>query len=139
MINLTRALFVVVVPFLFFSCKEEVAQTDCPPTIGCTEVFVSVTLEVVDTDGEPVALDDYNTFIDSKNEFKIDKADSNPAEGIYPVASDAQMNLLSFEGTVLTFVGVIDDQNVVEHQMTIGKDCCHIQLLEGEEKIVVDL
>ena len=70
--NLTRALFVVVVPFLFFSCKEEVAQTDCPPTIGCTEVFVSVTLEVVDTDGEPVALDDYYTFIDSKNEFKID-------------------------------------------------------------------
>jgi len=140
--DIIKNMLLAFIPVVFlFSCKEDLENEDaqCKGDIICTENFVTVNLEIVDNSNAAVQLDDYYTLIESGTQFKIDKSESNPLEGIYPVASDAQLNLLSFEGTVLTFVGVIDNQNVVEHQMTIGKDCCHIQLVEGEDRIIINL
>jgi hypothetical protein len=118
------------------SCKED-DQQNCA-AVGCTEEFRTITLTVTDQNGEPVIFDDYYTFIDSRNRFKIERDTSFLEAGIYPVASDAELNQLSFDGTILTFVGDIDNQNVVEHQMLIGKDCCHISLISGEITVQID-
>ncbi|MFQ3212988.1 MAG: hypothetical protein ACJAT1_001710 [Marivirga sp.] len=130
--------FIVIVLFglVASSCKEDDKQ-DCT-AVACTEEFRTITLTVSDQNGDPVIFDDYYTFIDSRNRFKIEQDVSFIAQGIYPVASDAELNQLSFEGTILTFVGEIDDQNIIEHQMLIGKDCCHISLISGEMTVQID-
>jgi hypothetical protein len=47
------------------------------------------------------------------------------------------MKVLDFEGNEIVFFGLIEGEIVVEHKMTIGKDCCHIQLVEGETEIQI--
>ena len=130
--------FSVAILFLFIanSCKE-VEQPDCS-AVACTKEYRSISLTINDKDGNPVVLDDYYTFIDSRNRFKIEQGDLSIPNGIYPVVSDGEMDQLSFEGTILIFVGVNDGQNIVEQQFLVGKDCCHIELISGETTFQLD-
>jgi len=93
-------------------------------------------LNIKDQAGVAVILDDYYTFLNSRSRFTANSG--NQQAGEYPVVTDADMELLAEEGTTLIFVGVINDKNVVEHQMMIGKDCCHIQLIEGETTVIIN-
>jgi len=103
----------------------------------CTEEFRTVSLQIQDSDGNPVLLDDFYTFYDSRKKFEYTLDDFDAEEGIYPVLTDAELDEIEKEGTTLIFVGEKDGANIVEHQMVIGHDCCHIQLLEGDNKIII--
>lgn len=122
---------------LTFSCGDKEHQ-NCE-LVGCTEEFKTITLELVDTDGKPVQLTDYYTFQDEYNQFKVEADRPDSANANYPVISDAEINRLKFEGHMFIFVGLIDEEIVVEHQLLLGRDCCHVQLFAGEEQVVVDL
>lgn len=124
----------------FFSCKDEdlkAQECDLESRI-CTEEFKTISLEITNPNGEPVILDDFYTFYDSRKKFEYTLNDIQEGKGIYPVITDAEMDEIEREGTTLIFVGEKEGVNIVEHQMVIGHDCCHIQLIAGDDKIVIE-
>ncbi|MBK6266225.1 hypothetical protein JKA74_14360 [Marivirga sp. S37H4] len=126
------------IPLIFLvSCKEE-EEDNCAESIVCSDVFISISVNIKDSDGEAVVLDEFYTFIDSRTKIELDRSDFQIEKGIYPVATDANEDLIDFEGTNVVFVGKMDGENVIEHPMIIGKDCCHIKLIQGEEEIIID-
>ena len=122
--------------FGLMACEED--KTECE-NVGCTEEFRTITLELTDQNGEAVLLDDYHTYLDQYNLFTIDKAVNSGFPQFYPVFSDAQMDLLDFEGKVFIFVGFIDGEVVIEQAFEVAKDCCHIQLIRGETKAQIEV
>lgn len=132
-------LSIVLIALAVFSCKEEVIEVDCGANSLCTtEEFVTITLEIATCEGEPVVLDDFYTFSDSKKRFEFQLTDAMKATGLYLVITDSELSELEREGTSLIFIGEKNGKNLVEHQMVIGHDCCHVQLIEGEKKIIVE-
>ncbi|SMG28561.1 hypothetical protein SAMN05661096_01713 [Marivirga sericea] len=130
--------FIVLFSVSMLACEDENSD-DCDfESKICTEEFKSVTLEIKDMDGNPVVLDDFYTFLDSRQKYEFQLNDPQEGRGIYPVITDSEIPELESEGTVFIFVGEINGKNVVEHQMVIGHDCCHVQLLEGADKILID-
>jgi len=139
-VRIIKNIFIIaIVSGLLLSCNDETNsdKLDCS-SISCTFELRSIVLEITDAKGGAVILDDYHSFIGSRTKFKIDKSSDSRFQAFYPVATDSNMDLLEAEGTIVIFVGIIDGKNVVEHQMLIGKDCCHIQLIEGATEIVVE-
>jgi len=132
-------LFVLIV-LSFVSCKEDkMGSDDCNLASRiCTEEFRTISLQIQDADGNPVLLDDFYTFFDSRKKFEFDSNDFQHERGVYPVITDAELEELEREGTTLIFVGEKNEKNLVEHQMVIGHDCCHVQLIEGENEIVIE-
>lgn len=132
--------YIVLTPIFLFSCEDEISsEDDCD--LGsrvCTEEFKSIVLEINDPTGAPVVLDDFYTFYDSRKKFEYELNDLQKGKGVYPVITDAEMDELDREGTTLIFVGEKNGVNIVEHQMVIGHDCCHVQVIEGDDKIVIE-
>jgi hypothetical protein len=126
--------------FTFFSCEDEnVNDDDCNLEARiCTEEFRTVSLEITTPDGDPVILDDFYTFLDSRTKFEFELDEFQQGTGRYPVITDQELEELDREGTTLIFVGEKDGSNLVEHQMVIGHDCCHVILIEGEEEIIIE-
>lgn len=126
------------------SCQKQTSKTQdsmrepCDPTIICTMEFKIIGLEVRDKSGEAVSLDDFYTEIEGEKVVIPDDV-YQMTNGMYPVATDGQMKDLDFEGNKVFFIGFQNGKRVVKHEMTIGKDCCHIQLLKGEKSIVISL
>lgn len=119
--------------------KQNVNQSSanpCDPDIMCTMDFRVINLKVMDSDSQMVALDSfYTSFKDFDVNIEADLFENN--EGIYPVITDGQLDKLSFEGEKVTFIGIKDGKKVVKHQLKIGKDCCHVVLMEGNERVII--
>ncbi|SMG28498.1 hypothetical protein SAMN05661096_01712 [Marivirga sericea] len=132
--------------FCFFSlaatCQDQNStsvdskENPCPPDVICTMEFRVLKLQIVDQSGSPVQLDSYYTEFSDFN-VTIDEELTQLEEGNYPVATDGEMDSVDFEGKVVTFIGIKNGSKIVEHKMVIGKDCCHIILVEGEQKITI--
>lgn len=131
-------LFFLFIALSFIGCEEEI-EDNCNETIICTEEFRTISLEITNSDGAPVLLDVFYTFYDSRKKFEYDLNDIQSGQGIYPVLTDAEMDEIEREGSTLIFVGEKNGVNIVEHQMVIGHDCCHIQLISGDNKIIVEI
>lgn len=116
--------------------SQDSTREPCDPTIICTMEFKIIKLQITNESGEPVVLDDFYTQMEGE-QLVIPKDLYELKNGKYPVATDAQMKDLDFEGNKLFFVGFHDGKEVVRHQMIIGKDCCHIQHIEGEQTIKI--
>lgn len=113
-------------------------ENPCDPDIMCTMEFRIINLEITDNEGKVIVLDDFYSEIDGeKIEIPDDVYESK--NGIYPVATDGQMDVLDFDGNEVIFYGIINGETVVEHKMKIGKDCCHVLHIEGENKITITL
>jgi methionine synthase II (cobalamin-independent) len=110
----------------------------CEENKICTEEFRTISLEITNQDGDAVVLDDFYTFLDSRKKFEYTLNDFHTENGIYPVLTDAEMDEVERQGTTLIFVGEKAGKNIVEHQMVIGHDCCHVILIEGDDKIVIE-
>ncbi|RUA30425.1 MAG: hypothetical protein DSY77_14220 [Bacteroidetes bacterium] len=113
-------------------------SAECDGNLFCTKEFRTISLEITNQEGNPIVLDDFYTFYDSRKKFEYELNDIQKRQGIYPVLTDAEMDEVEKEGTTLIFVGEKDGRNIVEHQMVIGHDCCHVILIEGESKIVIE-
>lgn len=123
----------------FFSCEDESLDSDsCDDNLICTEEFRTISLEITNQEGDPIVLDDFYTFLDSRKKFEYTLNDAHKQNGLYPVLTDAEMDEIEREGTTLIFVGEKDGMNIVEHQMVIGHDCCHVTLIEGDDKIIIE-
>lgn len=119
------------------TCQDQnksVADNPCDPDVICTMEFRVIKLQILDRDGMPFQLDSYYTKFADFN-LTINEELTQLEEGYYPIATDGEMDSVSFEGQKVTFVGIKDGTKLVEHEMVIGKDCCHIILVKGEDKI----
>ncbi len=138
-----RNLFIL---FCFISmaatCQDNKSKTQdkdenpCAPDIMCTMEFKIIDLEIKNSAGEAIVLDKFDTEIDGE-EIEIPTDVYELSNGSYPVITDSQMKDLDFEGKKVVFFGLINGKIEVEHQMIIGKDCCHIQLVKGETNITI--
>lgn len=129
--------FLIAFSISLFSCEDEETKIDeCNAPRACTYDLRSVSIEIKNTDGEPVILDDFYTFFDSRK--KLEYEYFSKENGVYPVLTDSEISHLDRSGTTLIFVGEKDGKNLVEHQMVIGHDCCHVILIEGDDKIVIE-
>ena len=121
---------------LISACSDDSVDLNCE-TVKCEDSIGLISIKIVDNNGDPVLLDDYYSFIDSRTRFQETQKDYAIRPGWYPVATNEQYDLFNPEGTILIFVGIVNERNVVEHQMLIGKDCCSIELLTGDTEIVI--
>lgn len=134
-----RSLYFFIASFFFLlsSCEDEETIVDeCNTPRACTYDLRSVSIEIKNTDGAPVILDDFYTFLDSRKKFEYEYFSKE--NGIYPVLTDSEISHLDRNGTIVIFVGEKDGRNLLEHQMVIGHDCCHVKLIEGDVNIVIE-
>ncbi|WP_375578826.1 hypothetical protein ABWH96_17650 [Marivirga tractuosa] len=135
-----KNLFII---FCFFSlaatCQDQnksAKDNPCEPDIICTMEFKVLKLQILDQEGNPVQLDSYYTEFQDFN-VTIDEELTQLEEGFYPIATDGEMDSVNFEGREATFFGIKNGDTIVKHKVVIGKDCCHILLIEGEQKITL--
>jgi hypothetical protein len=128
---------ITVLCFIFLcSCNSE--TNDCGTELICTEEFRSIQVEIVDTDGNAVLLDTYQTIqVIGQNLYDFSEDGFFGDQGHYTVLTDAQLNSLQKEGEEFIFQGTINGLEVINESFTIGHDCCHISLLSGPEKITL--
>ncbi len=124
------------------TCQDKKSKTQkenpCDPNIMCTQVFVTVDLQLEGKDGQPVMLDSFYSLINGEK-ISPEQDDYQSKNGFYPVATDNEMPKLDFEGTEVEFIGEKNGKKVISHKMIIGKDCCHIEKVSGEEKVILDI
>ncbi len=123
------------------SCNEKDVICDdtepCPKEIICTEIFVTVGVEIT-FNGEPVKLDDFSSTIVSQNTSFDFGEYLNPAGGFHAILTDAELDLIEREGSPIRFRGSFefnDQVYSIDELYLIGHDCCHIEILEGPTEI----
>jgi hypothetical protein len=132
-----KQLFSVMALLLLFSCR----QSD---EVMCTQEYRMLTVSVKDSVSNPVILGSYYLKKVSTGEI-IDLANQDPfadsinrIQGQYFICNDGMMGMVSKSGTVFEFHGIKGDKEIVNEPYIIGKDDCHISLLDGKAVIVVN-
>lgn len=126
------SVLLVGVMMIIQGCDESTEPLECPEDLGCTEEFVTFTYAPKDNSGNAIILDTYySQNLDNGMTYGFNNPISPGNEGVYGVISDAQMSQVKASGTVIRFVGLIDDEIVIEQDFLIGHNCCHIVALEG--------
>lgn len=118
------------------SCKQENG-------IMCTEEFRSLTVNIVDSSNNPVALDDYYVQNNLTKEI-IRWQEQDPfwdslsiSQGNYLLVSDLEMNWTQHKKISITFFGFLDSLNVIKENYIVSDDSCHIYLVSGRHNIIL--
>lgn len=128
---------------LTLNCSDsDTDDTSNCTDVFCTEEFRTITISVKDKDGAAVALDHYNVVVLSDGEDITLNASSSEYEwmtknGSYPLFSDKYVTKYRNKEIEINFQGFIDDELLVDSDYTVGADCCHVTLVEGETDIVI--
>jgi len=132
-----KNLFVILLlSFTTLACKKDKDQ--CPKNIVCTSEYRMITVHVVDTLGNPVALDFYEVYVQGSL-IPLNLID-NPSwqAGIYVIIADDKMNTLDrYEPTTLRFDGYLGAELVVREYYVVAHDCCHVVLHSGPTEVVI--
>jgi hypothetical protein len=117
------------------SCNHH-GHNECTGDIICTEIFAMVTVNVKDTNGAPVVLDEHYTIREKTGE-RISLADNGLQDGTYVVVDDNFIGTLkkSYEG--FRFVGKKNGVEVVNETYEVEGDCCHVNKRSGKETVVI--
>lgn len=124
---------VLALPFLAMQCKN---KNNCDRAI-CTEVLMSVSVNVTDKNGNNIDLQDHYT-INVANGDTIRNNNGPWPEGAYVVLDDSYVNKMYNSRLQFRFVGIKNNIVVVDEAYTISADCCHINKESGKETIVID-
>ncbi|WP_421875851.1 hypothetical protein [Marinoscillum sp.] len=98
-----------------------------------------ITLDVVDSNGDQVTLDSGKTYSDGQLLFSESYRSEAPVFK-YPnvVITDSEIDQIAFDGTTLVFKSWVEGNPIPDQQFVIGKDCCHIEKLEGPDSITLE-
>jgi hypothetical protein len=119
------------------SCHKH--DRDYPSVCGevaCTMEFAMVTVDVRDTLGRPVVLDDAYT-IRLYNDEKIVSQSSIPDSGTYTVLDDNFISALMNRTEGFRFIGKKNGVELVNEEYQITGDCCHVHKDSGKSNVVV--
>ncbi len=116
------------------SCnKNEGNKNDCE-NVACTMMFAMINLNVTDSAGQPVKLDEAYTVREGTTEvLTYDRAH----DGAYTVLDDGYLPKLKNDKAKFIFTGKKDGAEVVKETFEISADCCHINKLSGPATVVV--
>jgi hypothetical protein len=119
---------------LFIKCDDD-NKTNCESAM-CTMEFRSVVVLLRhESDSSAFILTDYNVIrlSDSKDiTIKDDNLSDN--NGYYPITNDNKRDLFEFKNTEVEFKGYLNNDLVIQKQLIVTSDCCHISLVEGDTK-----
>lgn len=124
-----RLLFISLLIAVLASCNDSACSAGV-----CTKEFAIISLEIKDPEGETIQLDSSQTY---RNDELIYSQHYSEANSYHSVITDSQLSEVEFSGSALTFKGWLAGQLVAEADFVIGKDCCHIEKLEGPEVITL--
>lgn len=110
-------------------------KTTCPPEVMCTRIFKSVVVQVKNTEGTPVTLDD--TYTVNVNTGETIRLEGTGEPGYYIVLNDSYQKKIVNTTAQFQFIGVKNGQRVVDEPYRIGADCCHIEKVSGQNEITV--
>ncbi|ODS82148.1 MAG: hypothetical protein ABS46_09610 [Cytophagaceae bacterium SCN 52-12] len=126
------------------ACVEvDVEKHPCDQPVICTEIFMTVSVQLKDKNGAPVRLDSFRVtrLPEGQNitpAYTGQQLDSYRDYGTYPVATDSDDSLFpKFTPTRVLFEGFIGEREVVSAEYVVKFDCCHVEWVSGERSIVV--
>ncbi|MCK0190624.1 hypothetical protein [Arenibacter sp. F20364] len=128
---------------LSLNCSnKEVDGTPNCVDVFCTEEFRTITVNVKDKDGVAVALDYFKVVVLSNGDEITLGASSSEYDwmaenGTYPLFSDKYVSRYRNKKLEINFRGYIDNKLMVDSDFTVGADCCHVVLIEGETDLVL--
>ncbi len=128
---------IILVSFLLFSAVScSIVDKDCI----CTEVFVTSTVMIIDSNGVPV--DSLNITVKDKdgNNLNIEQDFYRVVPGRYIVLNDGFLNLLC--GKLMPqkfFLSATDGSKTVSAEYLYHTDdcCCHISKVDGPDTLVL--
>ena len=125
---------------LFQSCMKGDEVDDCNGI--CTEEFRTITIEIKDAEGNPVALDSFRV-INTANDNELSTG-MNASEfdyfreiGTYPIFSDLYSQEFRKREITINFKGFIDEVEIVNENYEVGADCCHVYYISGEGELQI--
>ena len=128
---------------LILNCNKnsEDDALDCL-NIACTEEYRTITISVKDQEGKAVALDDFQVVILPRGADITPDTGSSDYEwmminGVYPLFSDKYSMEYRDKKLEINFKGYVENRLVVDSDYTVGADCCHVLLFEGETDVVI--
>lgn len=133
--------FIILVTTLGFltqsmSCRDpKNAPGECGD-IACTMMFAMVTVDVKDTSGNPVILDEHFTIRESNGQ-QIFNESQMPNAGTYTVLDDSYATTLRNRQETFRFIGKKNGVEVINEPYTISADCCHVNKESGKGQIIL--
>ncbi|MFS4466650.1 hypothetical protein [Maribacter sp. 2210JD10-5] len=140
MLKIFKIFLVSLLLLINFRCSNNTLQ-DCTGGV-CTEEFVSITISIMDVSGNPVKLDSYKAILEDTDqniapELSNMDNDSFGENGIYVIFSDRFAKDYQNKRTMLNFIGIKNDQEIISSVFEVGADCCHVKLLSGNRDIIL--
>lgn len=119
------------------------SSTDDCNDIACTLQFAYLTVKVIDSQSQPVALESYKVILtedgsDITPENLYDDLIANRDDGIYVVFSDNYADEYQNKTVTIRFTGFIDAEQVVSEEFTVGADCCHVKMITNSNVININ-
>jgi hypothetical protein len=110
--------------------------------VFCTEEYRTITISIKDKEGDAVALDYFRVIVLSNgNDITLDVSSNEydwmVKNGTYPLFSDKYVAKYRNKKLEINFKGYVDDKLVFDSDYTVGADCCHVMLVEGETDMVI--
>lgn len=127
-----------------FSCSRRSAvgtecELPCEKHLKCTYEFRSIVVAVSDQSGNGVALDNFVVVRKRDNKtVVVNQQVTTPRDGRYVLFSDSNMDETTRCGEDFDFKGYKSNQLIASRTFNIAHNCCHIHLVSGNTKIVVD-
>ncbi len=139
-----KSFIVITFVLLALNCSDNDTDdaSNCSD-VFCTQEFRTITVSVKDRDGVAVALDKFKVLVLAGGEdITLNTAngeyDGMIKNGTYPLFSDKYSMEYRNKELEVNFKGYIGNSLVVDSHYTVGADCCHVTLIEGETAIVID-
>ncbi|MEO9477301.1 MAG: hypothetical protein ABJG41_17280 [Cyclobacteriaceae bacterium] len=133
------AILSLLISIISYSCNEAGTPPDCSGNFACTEVFITIGVDIKNSSGQAVTLDSASVTNQKSGVSHSPSYDSYPDfASYYGIADDADLDDVDYDGTVFLFEGWLEGEKVVSEEFLIGKDCCHILKLEGPKEITLD-
>lgn len=103
----------------------------------CTEEYRSFNVKLRSASGEAIILDTFYTRIVAGDiTFHATNAGADP--GYYTVVSDGQLQLLpEGKNTDLRFIGIKNDQVIVNEPYVFKNNGCHIEKISGKTEVII--
>ncbi len=118
---------------------DPVGSEDCA-IVGCTEELVTITINVRDPDGNPIALDDFKVMdivTGADVTVMLSPAAFLMAQqiGSYRLAQDGDLSISTTKS--LRFQGFLEGKEVINEDYIVQMDCCHISLTSGDHNLTI--
>lgn len=130
---------VVALPLLLSACnpKESIIPANNCSDVFCTAIFASVSINVEDKNGNAVELHDFYTVNRSTNDT-IRSSVPSWNKGTYTVVDDGYTSKMFNKTYDFSFIGIVNNQVVINEPFSISADCCHVSKVSGKESIIID-